>query len=147
MTIDPGAMKAWAAWVVGFAIAGFLITRCSSGSSDALSFEPWDQAAFEAARKAGQPTLVYVSAQWDPSSREQRKVFLDPKVKEALAPFRRFKIDLSVPGPATEKATKTLDFMGLPAFTFAGRGKDVVNLVGLQTSESLIGAATTALRP
>jgi len=57
-----------------------------AGSAQALDAKPFNQAAFEAAKAAGKPVLVEVSAPWCPVCKVQKPILselmADPKFKD-----------------------------------------------------------------
>ena len=63
--------------------------------SPAVSFErrPFDATAFEAARSAGQPILVHVSAPWCPTCRAQKPILAELASKPKFGNLAFFEVD------------------------------------------------------
>lgn len=55
--------------------------------------QPFNQAAFDAAQKAGKPVLVWVHAPWCPVCRQQQKIIARVTAQPAFRDMQVFRID------------------------------------------------------
>ncbi|QXQ07444.1 thioredoxin family protein [Sphingosinicellaceae bacterium] len=70
--------------------------------------QPYDQAAFDAAQKAGKPILVWVHAPWCPVCREQAKTIARVTAEPAYRNMQVFRIDYDTQKPLWQKFGATM---------------------------------------
>ncbi len=70
--------------------------------------QPFDQAAFDAAQKAGKPILVWVHAPWCPVCREQVKTIALVTAQAPYAKMAVFRIDYDTQKPLWQKFGATM---------------------------------------
>jgi thiol-disulfide isomerase/thioredoxin len=74
----------------------------------APEIRPFDQAAFEAAQRAGKPILVWVHAPWCPVCREQAKTIARVTADPAYRDMQIFRIDFDTQKPLWQKFRATM---------------------------------------
>ncbi len=74
----------------------------------APAVQPFDQAAFDAAQKAGRPILVWVHAPWCPVCREQAKTIAQVTAQAPFAKMVVFRIDYDTQKPLWQKFGATM---------------------------------------
>ena len=74
----------------------------------APTVRPYDQAAFDAAQKAGKPILVWVHAPWCPVCREQAKTIARVTADPAYRNMQVFRIDYDTQKPLWQKFGATM---------------------------------------
>jgi len=70
--------------------------------------QPFNQAAFDAAQKAGKPILVWVHAPWCPVCREQAKTIARVTAEPAYRDMQVFRIDYDTQKPLWQKFGATM---------------------------------------
>lgn len=70
--------------------------------------QPYNQAAFDAAQKAGKPVLVWVHAPWCPVCREQAKTIARVTAEPAYRNMQVFRIDYDTQKPLWQKFGATM---------------------------------------
>lgn len=73
------------------AMSGVIASAPAVATAPAV--RPFDQAAFDAAQKAGKPILVWVHAPWCPVCREQAKTIARVTAQPAYRDMQVFRID------------------------------------------------------
>ena len=101
-----------------FLIFALILSSC--GPQYQVQWEPYTPEVMEEALKSGRPVLAYFYAAWCPPCYKLKDhTFSDPRVIEALEPYRRIKIDMSYKhSPKTEKLSRDYLIRGLPTMLF-----------------------------
>jgi thiol:disulfide interchange protein DsbD len=129
------------------AAVAFLLCGCSKPESSRVTFAAYDAKAFEAARAEKLPIVIYVTADWCAACQKLgREALWDAKVKEALEPFARLKVDYS---DRDDKRTKallvSLKVEMLPTLIFIDkRGAEAARLSKERSVEAILEAAAKA---
>lgn len=112
-----------------------------------VSFKPYSEIAqleqaLKKAAAAHKPVFIEYFASWcGDCVAMDKKVFTDPKVIEALAPFERLQVDLSESTPTTAAFKEKFQVYGTPMMQFYDRaGKPMVdfNAAGFMDSQHFI---------
>lgn len=73
------------------ALSGVVVSAPAVAAAPAV--QPFDQAAFDAAQKAGKPILIWVHAPWCPVCRQQAKTIARVTAQPAYRNMQVFRID------------------------------------------------------
>jgi thiol:disulfide interchange protein len=142
-------MIARLACLLGVGLAGLAVWFFNTDPEEGrVKFQRYDPAAFREARLSRKPTLVYLTAAADPACQEQNRGALsDDRVKAALEPFARFRIDAGRRTALAEQVLAQLNLGVLPTLVFAnGNGTEVAQLVGVQSADAILAAAARTSR-
>jgi thiol:disulfide interchange protein len=86
-----------------------------------LRFEPFHDDSFIAARKSGNPVVLYFEADWCAPCKEMHdRTFRDPVVLAAAAGMRLFRVDMTHPDPYHALLVKSFDVPGEPTIIVFG---------------------------
>ena len=85
--------------------------------------QPFNQAAFDAAQRAGKPVLVWVHAPWCPVCRQQQKTIARVTAEPAFRDMKVFRIDYDTQKPLWQKfgATQQSTLIGFHGKRETGR--------------------------
>ncbi len=117
-----------------------------------LSFQPYQSALVEQAKKDGKPVFVDFTAVWClPCKELEIKTFSDPKVREALQNWVILKADLTqyTSGPI-EELKKTYGIQGVPTLVFLdSKGQERKDLrgIGFITPEQMLEKLSQTQKP
>ena len=101
----------------------------------APAVQPYNQAAFEAAQKAGKPILVWVHAPWCPVCREQAKTIARVTAAPAYRNMRIFRIDFDTQKPLWQRFGATMQ-----STLIAYHGKRETARIAHDTNEARVSA-------
>ena len=98
--------------------------------------------ARDRARRVGLPLLVWARADWDAATLEmERKVWTDPRVREAARPFVALRLDLTNTEGDGERYAERYELKGVPSVILLdARGRRVTTLVGSRSAAVLVEA-------
>ena len=96
---------------------------------------PFDQAAFDAAQKAGKPILVWVHAPWCPVCREQAKTIARVTAAPAYREMQVFRIDYDTQKPLWQKFGATMQ-----STVIAFHGKRETARIAHETNDAKVSA-------
>ena len=86
------------------AISGLALTMAfGTTAADAATVQPYRQSAFEAARKSGEPILVFVEASWCPTCAKERPILQQLYAEPEFAKLRVFDVDFEKSKPLLRK--------------------------------------------
>ena len=101
----------------------------------APTVKPFNQAAFDAAQKAGKPILVWVHAPWCPVCRQQAKTIERVIAEPAYRDMQVFRIDYDTHKPLWQKFGATMQS------TLIGfRGKRETGRIAHETNDAKVSA-------
>ena len=101
----------------------------------APTIQPFNQAAFDAAQKAGKPILVWVHAPWCPVCRQQAKTIERVTAEPAYRDMQVFRIDYDTQKPLWQKFGATMQS------TLIGfRGKRETGRIAHETNDAKVSA-------
>lgn len=145
---DEAAVIGRFAGLLGIVLAGVAVWIAGNTSDETVvAFQRFDQLAFEEARTAKKPIILYVASNADAACQEQNKGALrDERLIAALKPFARFKLDVPRQGPMAHQLPR-----GAPAgtiipmfFFVSASGVQMTPMLGKQSAEALLEAAARA---
>ena len=98
------------------------------------------------ARRLGLPLLVWARAEWAVAALEmERKVWTDPRVREAARPFVALRLDLTETEGDAQRYAERYDLTGVPStILFDARGRRVATLIGSRSPEAVVEALQRA---
>jgi thiol:disulfide interchange protein DsbD len=132
--------------LAGAALA--LVSTPGCRSRERVDFAPYEHGAFEAARAAKRPIVIYVTADWCSACKKQERGALsEPAVRTALEPFTRLKLDAT--NYKTDKQVTSqlvaLKVEAFPTLIFIDpHGAELPFLKGNQTPEAIVETAKKA---
>jgi thioredoxin 1 len=106
-----------------------------AAAAAAPSVQPFNQAAFDAAQKAGKPILVWVHAPWCPVCREQAKTIARVTAEPAYRDMRVFRIDYDTQKPLWQKFGATMQ-----STVIAFHGKRETARIAHETDDGKVSA-------
>ena len=109
-------------------VAGVLLapSKAPPGAA-AVAWRAYDEAAVSQAMASGKSVVLDFYATWCVPCKElDEKTFSSPEVAAQLAPFARFKVDLTRNDPETDQLRQRFDVAGVPTVAFFRGGKEVV---------------------
>lgn len=106
-----------------------------AATTAAPSIQPFNQAAFDAAQKAGKPILVWVHAPWCPVCREQAKTIARVTAEPAYRDMQVFRIDYDTQKPLWQKFGATMQ-----STVIAFHGKRETGRIAHETDDSKVSA-------
>ncbi len=128
----PGHEHAWIDRFMRLAsaavlVAGVLLAPAGSPKGSAgLTWRAYDEGAVNQAMASGQSVVLDFYATWCVPCKElDEKTFSSPDVAARLAPFARFKVDLTRNDPETDRLRQRYDVAGVPTVAFFRAGKEV----------------------
>ena len=80
----------------------------TAAAATAPAIRPFDQAAFDAAQRAGKPIVVWVHAPWCPVCRQQAKTIARLSAEPAYRNLQVFRIDYDTQKPLWQKFGATM---------------------------------------
>lgn len=100
-----------------------LLVGSGCGPKNQVRWEKYTPETLQAARQSGQPIAAYFYAAWCPKCYQLKEVtFSDLRVIEALAGFRKIKIDMSFQhSPNIRKIAREFRIQGFPTVLFFDR--------------------------
>jgi thioredoxin 1 len=101
----------------------------------ALAVRPFDQAAFDAAQKAGKPILVWVHAPWCPVCRKQEKTIARVTADPAYRDMQIFRIDYD-----TQKSLWAMFGATMQSTVIGFRGKRETARIAHETDDAKVTA-------
>jgi len=130
----------------GLLVVGLSILPVASGGgggavseADHLAWTPFDGGAFQDAVASGQPVIVDFYADWCAPCRElDEKTFSDPRVKEILDGFVRFKVDQTRASKEAVALAKEFKVLGVPTVMVYRDGEEVFRLTGFESADQFL---------
>ncbi len=104
-----------------------------------LEWLPYDAAAAHAAIESGVPVIIDFYADWCAPCRElDEKTFADEAVKERLAGYRRFKVDLTRSSESNQDLTAEHRVVGVPTVIVFSGGEEVFRITGFEPPQRFL---------
>lgn len=129
----------------GLLVVGLSILPVASGGGGAISeadhvaWTPFDGGAFQDAVDSGQPVIVDFYADWCAPCRElDEKTFSDPRVKEILDGFVRFKVDQTRASKEAVALAREFKVLGVPTVMVYRDGAEVFRLTGFESADQFL---------
>ncbi len=130
----------------GLLVVGLSILPVASGGgggavseAEHLAWTPFDGEAFQDAVDSGQPVIVDFYADWCAPCRElDEKTFSDPRVKEILDGFVRFKVDQTRASKEAVALAKEFKVLGVPTVMVYRDGGEVFRLTGFESADRFL---------
>jgi thiol:disulfide interchange protein DsbD len=99
-------------------LAGIVLVATTP--SQGVVFEPFDEAAMAGTLRQGNPVVLDFTANWCvPCHELERVTFADRRVREAMKPFRAYRVDLThYDSPEAERWRKQYGITGVPTVVF-----------------------------
>lgn len=113
----------------------------ASGGADGghLEWQAFDAVRARAAIDGGGPVILDFYADWCAPCRElDEKTFADEDVREALAGFSRFKVDLTRSSEANQSLTASFGVVGVPTVIVFNGGVEVFRITGFEPPERFL---------
>ena len=104
-----------------------------------LEWQAFDAIEARAAIDGGAPVIIDFYADWCAPCRElDEKTFSDRKVRETLAGFSRFKVDLTRSSEANQDLTARFGVVGVPTVIVFEGGEEVFRITGFEPPERFL---------
>jgi thiol:disulfide interchange protein DsbD len=104
-----------------------------------LEWQAYDAGSAQAAIAGGTPVIIDFYADWCAPCRElDEKTFSDQTVKDGLAGYQRFKVDLTRSSEANEALTTGYRIMGVPTVIVFSGGEEVFRITGFEPPERFL---------
>ncbi len=104
-----------------------------------LEWQAYDAGSAQAAIAGGTPVIIDFYADWCAPCRElDEKTFSDQTVKDGLAGYQRFKVDLTRSSEANEALTTEYRIMGVPTVIVFSGGEEVFRITGFEPPERFL---------
>ena len=104
-----------------------------------LEWQAFDAIEARAAIDGGAPVIIDFYADWCAPCRElDEKTFSDRKVRETLAGFSRFKVDLTRSSEANQDLTARFGVVGVPTVIVFEGGEEVFRITGFESPERFL---------
>jgi thioredoxin:protein disulfide reductase len=116
----------WAVGVLG--VAGGIAVIVTA-PKEGVAFEAFDEQVLATTLQAGKPAMIDFTADWcAPCHELERFTFTDPRVKEAVKPFRTFRVNMTkYQSPEAERRRRQYGIGGVPTVVFLSPdGNEVV---------------------
>jgi thiol:disulfide interchange protein DsbD len=105
----------------------------AGGSTEHVTWHPFDEAAVEAAVAGGGPVIVDFYADWCAPCRElDEKTFSAPEVIALLESYSRFKVDLTRSSAENQALATEYRVMGVPTVIVLSGGEEVFRITGFE---------------
>jgi thioredoxin 1 len=111
------------------------IVAVSPAAAAAPAVQPFNQAAFDAAQKAGKPILVWVHAPWCPVCRQQAKTIARVTAEPFYRDMQVFRIDYDTQKPLWQKFGATMQ-----STVIAFHGKRETARIAHETDDGKVAA-------
>jgi thiol:disulfide interchange protein DsbD len=134
-------MLAAAMLVAGVLMAPGLRSDNTAGEAGGghLEWQAYDAGSAQAAIAGGTPVIIDFYADWCAPCRElDEKTFSDQTVKDGLAGYQRFKVDLTRSSEANEALTTGYRIMGVPTVIVFSGGEEVFRITGFEPPERFL---------
>ena len=106
---------------------------------DHLAWAAFDSQAFRVAVDSGQPVIVDFYADWCAPCRElDEKTFSDPRVREILEAFVRYKVDQTRASKEAVALAREFKVRGVPTVMVYRDGEEVFRLTGFESPEEFL---------
>lgn len=106
---------------------------------DHLAWAAFDSQAFRVAVDSGQPVIVDFYADWCAPCRElDEKTFSDPRVREILEAFVRYKVDQTRASKEAVALAREFEVRGVPTVMVYRDGEEVFRLTGFESPEEFL---------
>ncbi len=129
----------------GLLVVGLSMLPIARGGADAVSgsdhlvWAAYDGAAFRDAVDSGKPVIVDFYADWCAPCRElDEKTFSDPRIKEILDGFVRFKVDQTRASKQAVELAAEFNVLGVPTVMVYREGKEVFRLTGFESADQFL---------
>ncbi len=118
----------------------------ASRAAPPIAWEASEPAARDRARRMEAPLIVWARADWDVTTLEmERKIWSDPRVREAARPFVALRLDLTAAEGDAERYAERYGLVAMPAtLLFDARGQRVAALFGSRDTVAIVEALERA---
>jgi thiol:disulfide interchange protein DsbD len=114
-------------------------TAAGGDPSGVLTWDSFEATAVATARASGDPVILDFYADWCAPCKElEVKTFADPEVRDVLADYARFKIDLTRPSEAGQALTAEYDVLGVPTVIVFEGGSEAFRITGFEPPERFL---------
>ncbi len=121
--------------LAAFAAGVPAIMVAAPASAAAPTVQPFDQAAFDAAQKAGKPIVVWVHAPWCPVCRQQAKTIARVTAEPAYRDMQVFRVDYDTQKALWQKFGATMQ-----STVIAFHGKRETARIAHETDDGKVSA-------
>ncbi len=90
------------------------------------------------ARREGRPLLVHACAEWSVGCKEQRKLFEDPRVARAAAPFVCLVLDFTEETPENDALASRFGVVGVPSWGLIAADGRESHSTGMKPADALV---------
>ena len=133
---NPTSFVVLAAFALGApAMIAAAPVAAAAAPAAASTVRPFDQAAFDAAQKAGKPIIVWVHAPWCPVCRQQAKTIARMSAEPAYRNLQVFRIDYDTQKALWQKFGATMQ-----STVIAFHGKRETARIAHETDDAKVSA-------
>ncbi len=139
---QPAIDRAMRLVSAGLIVAGALhlpVAGRHAAAGEALAWRTYDERAVREVVASGQPVILDFFADWCAPCKElDEKTFADPRVREALASFARFKVDLTRSDEVTNAIRRRYEVRGVPTVIVYRDGAEAFRITGFEPPERFL---------
>lgn len=126
--------------VAGVLLAPAVKVGGAAAGAGELGWQPYDAAEVAAAVSAGGPVILDFYADWCAPCKELDAItFADPSVREELAGYSRFKVDLTRSSKENLELQETYEVRGVPTVIVYRGGAERFRITGFEPPDRFLG--------